>query len=500
MSWNYKKASSTIRQNDGSYYADWTNDWTITEVTPVTSGMIRLKVTVNSTDFLSNNYSYVWYCTDTIRLTSDVNSGRTIHARSVVPRDAGYSAAYVEVPQSWSGESVTLYIAWTTVTVTLEATGISKSTVSASDGYFGQAIPIAIDNSFTGAGVTHTVTVKFDDLASSYTETIMTKGTPRSLSWTPAVETYAPLYTGSGGHSATITCETFASGVSLGTNTATISVSFAAGTIPPTLATGWATAAPVNTDLPAALIAVWIQGYSKAQVTFDREKITTQYGATIAGYSITCNGVTVTSSPYETGILPGLSASITCTVTDSRGQTASETLTVTLEPYGAPSITEVSIFRCNSAGTPSEDGTYIGVKGTPVLSSLGGNNAIPTHGFQAFVRQVGGSYGNGTDLTSGTLEKISVQSADYSYEAKLQLTDLVGSTVFVTAIIPSRVWALKFRVSNNAVSGAAIGKAAEADNTLEIAKGWSIRLHDSTTNNYEDLNYDKLHRLLQLLT
>ena len=493
MSWSCTRSGEKSQQ-DGSYFASWTTDWSVEEVTPTESGKIRLKVTVITRNFYSNSNTYVWYSTDTI---SCGGASIQIHARSQVPGAASYTT-YVQVPTSWSNQSVQFKIAWWTETVTLGATGITKSTVSASNGYFGQAIPITLNNSFTGSGVTHTVTVKFNDLASSYTETLMTKGSSRSLSWTPAVATYAPLYTGSGGHNATITCETFASGVSLGSNTKTISVSWAAGTIPPTLASGWATASPVNTGLAAALSSTWIQGYSKAEVTFDSSKITTQYSATIASYSISCNGVTDSTSPYQTDVLPALSAAITCTVTDSRGQTASETIAVTLLPYGAPSITNVSIYRCLSDGTASESGTYIGVQGTTVISSLGGANSVSS--FQAFVRQNGGSYGSGTNLTSGTLEKLSPYSPDTTYEVKLQLTDLVGTTTAVTAILPSRAWALKFRLNNGAISGAAIGKAAETDNTLEIAKGWAIRLHDLNTNSYADLDYDKLSRLLQLLT
>ena len=172
--------------------------------------------------------------------------------------------------------------------------------------------------------------------------------------------TYAPLITDAAGAAATITVETYYGSSALYTESTTITVSWAAGTIPPALSSGWASAAPLN-EGAAAGFTVWIQKYSKARVSFTPSKVTTQYAATIRSFTVTLDGTSYPASENraDTGLITATGASLLCTVTDSRGQTASETLSLTLNAYANPSLSSVSLFRCDASGAPDEDGSCI---------------------------------------------------------------------------------------------------------------------------------------------
>ena len=466
MAWSYTKSSGAVSNIDGSYQAIWTNNWTVEELSPTQSGYIRLRVTVRTDAFYSSSNTYAWYSTDTM---SYGGTTYTIHGRSQVPY--GY-ITQIDVPQSWSGKSVTFAIAWTTVSTTLNATGASASTITVSNGTFGQAVPVTLNANVSGLKHTLTVTVKNNN-QNVATETLLTKSTTTSLNWTPNLETYALAITTTSNPQAVFSCTTYSGDASIGTTTATINMSFPS--LPPSTDTGWAAASPVNTGIDQSLSNVWIQGYSKAQIAFDASKIHCQYNATVRSYSITCNGVMDTTSPYQTGILPATSASVVCTVTDSRGSTATETLTLTLEPYMQPRLSYVSIYRCDANGSATDDGEYIYARVTPACSSLSNlNTCTPL----VFIRTSSGSYGPSQSMTydqNGGFywKKLSGVDPDVSYVVKLQATDLVGSTAEFEQSMSTRAWAMKFRPTGN---GVGFGKAPEADKAIEIPSDWTLKI------------------------
>lgn len=482
MAWSYTKPSGVVSQIDGGFQANWTNSWTVAEVTPTQTGCIRLRVTVTTGDFYSSSGSYAWYSADTMSCGGTTIS---VHARSRVPGAASYTA-YVQVPQSWSGRTVSMNIAWTAVSVQLNATGVTPSAITASDGEFGHAIPITLTPAVSG--VQHTVTVS----CAGRTETLLTQSTATSVSWLPDLAVYAALLPNAGSASAAISCETFASGVSMGSASRTITLRFAAGELPPALSPGWASASVLN-EGAASGFTVWIQGWSRAQIVFDSAKISCLYGAGIAGFAISCEGLRVSAAPYRTGVLSGTAASIVCTVTDSRGQTASETLTVALESCAAPSLTALSIFRSDPGGEPDENGTGIAVQATALYSSLGGENSAE---LRAFVRRLDQDFGGaGTALASAQRAVLGPYSPDTSYEVKLTLTDGLGRSAQATRVLPSRVWAMKFRPGGD---GVAFGKAAETSAALELGPGWVLALHDGNGNT-ATLSYAELTALKALL-
>ena len=252
----------------------------------------------------------------------------------------------------------------------------------------------------------------------------------------------------------------------------TLTVTADAG-MKPSVSSGWATLAPYNAQTAAANISGYVRGYSRAQVSFNASKISLANapGASVASYSVACQGSVASAAPYRTPVLASVSVNVVCTVTDTRGRTASESFTLAVMDYAGPALSGVSVFRCGSGGTAAEDGTYISVKATRSFSSLNGQNSCT---LKAAIAPSGGSYGAAASLTSGTASVLGggSLSPDLSYTVKITAADALSNSAVYYYTVPTRKWSLKFRPNG---SGAAFGKAAEADNSFEVAQNWVVR-------------------------
>ena len=238
----------------------------------------------------------------------------------------------------------------------------------------------------------------------------------------------------------------------------------------PVVSSGWAAAAADNSGGKASALSGFISGFSRAQITFAADKISIKYGASIAGYRITCGGVNAESTPYKTGVLTGSSAQITCRVTDSRGMYAEETLTVNLYSYAAPTLTDVQIYRSDDAMLPADTGLHIAGVATVKHSDCGGEN---TYTLKGYWRAVGGSWSAGLAMASGRAALVT-GSVDIlttaSYEGKIEVVDKLGNTASFSAVIPTSDVAFHLRPGGK---GAAFGKYSEKD-ALEVA--WPTEL------------------------
>ena len=256
-------------------------------------------------------------------------------------------------------------------------------------------------------------------------------------------------------------------------------------------ASGWASASPCNTGAASGLSG-WIQGFSQAEVTFDATKITLKYGATIAGYSVTALGETDSASPYRTPVLQG-QTQIQCKVTDSRGFSFTETLTVTPQSYAAPALSSIRAIRCDSLGAEDPDGAFCLVQATLSYSSLNGENSCGLW-VSSKTRQAS-SYGAETALQSGTALVLSGFDPDQSYDVRLRAEDSLGSQVEVLRVLLPRSWAMKFRPDGQ---GVGFGKAPTQGDVLELGNGWALKLNDANGNSVT-LSYAQLQQLLYLL-
>ena len=270
----------------------------------------------------------------------------------------------------------------------------------------------------------------------------------------------------------TLTCRTYNGGTLVGTK----AVPFTA-TVPqsmkPALTNGWAAVSYDNSGTKASGIAAWVQGYSKAKAVFDSSKIACKQGASIAKYAVTYLGKTVEESPYRTEAISTTSATVRCTVTDSRGLTAWEDFNISLLEYTPPALVGADLFRSDGEGTAADGGLHIAGVARARYSELGGLNSVTLKGYW---KLVGGSYGAGETLTVGTVGLVTGNveiSADRSYIALLVLTDSLGNSARYEENIPTERVAFHLKEGGN---GAAFGKVAETEYALELAEDWELKV------------------------
>ncbi len=272
--------------------------------------------------------------------------------------------------------------------------------------------------------------------------------------------------------SATVTVLTYTDSscaTQIGTSaTGTVTVT-ADASMKPTVSAGWASLAAYNTGAVSGMTG-YIKGYSKAQATFDATKVTHANNATTATFSVTCQSETVSASPYRTGVLASAgTVSIVCTVTDTRGRTASETLTVSVMDYAGPGVTNTGIWRGDSSGTEDDDGTYMRVLASATYTSLDNQNSAS---LTVATQPSGGSWSAETAITSGVVSILSGFDADTTYAVRVTVTDALGNTSSYTETVPKRKWAMKFRPNG---SGVAFGKVPSADNLFELEDDMAVK-------------------------
>lgn len=239
----------------------------------------------------------------------------------------------------------------------------------------------------------------------------------------------------------------------------------------PTISDGWASVAPYNVDSAAAAFDVYVQGFSKALVTIDSTKATANYGASITSVVVVWDGTEKKEEPYLTKVLSKDGAqTITCTITDSRGKQSSQSLTINVESYSAPTISKISIYRCNSAGVEDDLGTFLYFEATANISSCAGQN---TETVNAAYKPTTNSYwSNVTAIASGVGSVLGAGalSTTTSYNAKITVTDRLGKSASFETVISTADVAFNIKKGGK---GASFGKYAEEDDLLDV--DWRFR-------------------------
>ena len=248
----------------------------------------------------------------------------------------------------------------------------------------------------------------------------------------------------------------------------------------PVIGEGWATVSPYNTGAVSGSTfdGVYVQGYSQAEVTFDESKVSAQYGADIVSTQISWDGNTADNSPYRTQALSRSgNQAIRCIVTDSRGLRRTKDITINVLPYAKPALNDISIYRSTAGGTASDTGTYIYFKATGIYSDLNGRNSLT---IKAAYRPVGTAGWTEYTIESGTGAAKGTVSTTNSYDARITATDALGNTATFSAVVPTAEVAFNIKPGGK---GAAFGKYAEKDKTLEL-DDWDLE----TTGNIKAAN------------
>lgn len=184
------------------------------------------------------------------------------------------------------------------------------------------------------------------------------------------------------------------------------------------------------------------------------------YSSSIKSYKIVANGVTYTANSPTTGVLiTSGTNTITVTVTDSRGRTASKTATISVLAYTSPTISYLTAERCNSEGTADADGAYISASFKTVVTAL--NNKNHATAKLEYKKNTETSWTTAGTYTaySQTPTKIFAANIDSSYNIRVTVNDDFSSATYEKSV--GTVFTLMdFR---NTGKGIALGKVSEED-------------------------------------
>jgi hypothetical protein len=116
----------------------------------------------------------------------------------------------------------------------------------------------------------------------------------------------------------------------------------------------------------------YVKGLSKFQVTVTP---TIAYKSAIKAYSTNANGSKYTGASFTTGVLKSHGTlAVSTTVTDGRGRTASASKNLTVLDYALPSVTKVTVGRCDADGTANEQGDHVQVTFSATVTALNNKN------------------------------------------------------------------------------------------------------------------------------
>lgn len=184
------------------------------------------------------------------------------------------------------------------------------------------------------------------------------------------------------------------------------------------------------------------------------------YSSTIKLYKIVANGVTYTANSPTTGVLiTSGTNTITVTVTDSRGRTASKTATISVLAYTSPTISYLTAGRCNSEGTADADGAYISASFKTVVTALNNKNHATAKLEYKKNTETSWTIAGTYTAYSQTPTKIFAANIDSSYNIRVTLNDDFSSATYEKSV--GTVFTLMdFR---NTGKGIALGKVSEED-------------------------------------
>ena len=377
------------------------------------------------------------------------NNSFTIYNPYATASSQGYSYNYLQ----WSS---------VVITVTYEE-AVSQPTVSSSSVNLGSAV--TINTNRQTSSLTHTLLYSFGNESG----TIAT-GVGASYSWTPPLTLANQIINATSGV-CTISCVTFSGNTVTGTRTCTLTLNVPSSVVP---SISSVTIEDTNTTV-ASRIEAYVKSLSTLAVEITAAGV---YGSTISSYRTSLDGNTYTSASFTASkrLSAAGSMTMTVTVTDSRGRTATYSTTFTVLDYAVPSITAFSAERCNSDGSAAQlDGTKVRYSFTGKVTALNNKNGLSCVVYYKLKSATAWTQAESMAITSYNLSatnKLLSQTFDalYSYDIKVRLTDYFYY-VEQSVSIGTKGVILDFLSDG---TGVGIGKVAETSGYIEC--GWPLKL------------------------
>ena len=312
---------------------------------------------------------------------------------------------------------------------------------------------ITINMPRASSSFTHTLTYTFG----STSGTIGT-GLGTSKAWTVPLSLASQIPSGTSGN-CSIICKTYNGNTLIGTKTVSFMANVPASVVPTISAVS--TAETVSGL--AAKFGAFVQGKSKVKITITAVGA---YGSTIKAYKTTVDGKSYTGSAPTTGTLSSGNKTISVTVTDSRGRTATTTKTISVVAYSAPTIPILTAVRALQDGTDNYDGQYGKIALKFSVAPVGNKNSSAyTLEYKAKSATSWAAIQTGTGYSlSDTIITDSLFSVDSAYDIRLSVTDYFV-TIRKTTEIPTAFTLVDFNSSGRAV---AFGKVSEIAEGVEF--------------------------------
>lgn len=324
----------------------------------------------------------------TVAFTLPQNTTKTILDTTLTVSHKADGTGSIKV-RTWMDTEISAGVITQTKTLTLDTIPRASAVSAPKTGTLGTALKITIDRksaSFTDklyykVGSKNAVKITGYDGKTTY-------------NWTPPIDlaTNAP---NSANLAATIICETYNGTAYVGRSECTVTLAIPSSVVP-TLSVS----VTDPTGNKSKYTGYFLQLRSKIKVAITG---TGAQGSTIKSYSIKVgwsagSGTLYTASAASgtTGLLPYYgTVYITCAVTDSRGRTATKSLSYTVSKYSVPTISSISATRCTQNGAASRTGEYGKVTFTAAITPLSNKN---TAAYKVQYREYGGT-GLWTDVT-----------------------------------------------------------------------------------------------------
>ena len=402
--------------------------------------------------FYGNTTSYIISGALFTNMAAYISAGNntfTIYNPSPSASSHGYSYNYLQ----WSG---------VTITIAYEEP-VSQPSVSSTSVNMGSAVTIYTNRVSTAT--THTLLYSFGNTSG----TIAT-GVAASTSWTPPLTLAAQIPSATSG-ACTITCQSYVNGTLTGTRTCTLTLNVPSTVVP--------SISSVTVEDTVTTVATRIEAYVRSLSKLAVEITAAgSYGSTISSYRTTLDGVTYTAASFTAS--KKLSAAgdmtLTVTVTDSRGRSATYTETLTVLDYSYPSIRLFKADRCNSDGSAAQlDGTNVRYSFEGGVVSLNNKNALACVVYYKLASADTWTQAETLPVTSYNLsqtDKVLTQTFDAlsSYDLKVRLQDYFYYVEQAVSIGTKGV--IMDFLSDG--TGIAFGKVAETSGYAEF--GWPLKL------------------------
>ena len=311
-----------------------------------------------------------------------------------------------------------------------------------------------------------------DFLAGTWTQ-INTTAVGTSLQWTVPLKEYAQRMQTAEKGGGRIQVDTYNGGTFIGSKIVNFTAKVPASVVP-TISAGQVTHAETVAGL-ATKFASYVQGKSKIRATVAGTGAMVEGVATstITGYKIQMNGQTFkTNDATSSELLNAGAQNIIYTVTDSRGRTASRTVTISPLAYTPPILSVLSASRCEADGTPNDEGEYAKVTIGATLSALNNlNDKVYKVSKKTVTSEIWTEMDISGDYTLSTVTILSDISGDNSWDIKFTVQDYFnsGDTVSKTMRLSTAFTLIDYF---NGGKGLAFGKVAEKDGFENNLKTW----------------------------